>query len=306
MKPKLIVVAGPTAVGKTEYAIKLAKENDGEIVSLDSMQVYKKLDIGTAKPSQNELKEVRHYMIDEVMPSVNLNVKEYKEMAMKYIDSILKRGKLPILVGGTGFYINAVLYDTVFLDEDEKEALSIRKELENICAEKGDIFIHEMLEKIDKKSAELIPVGNSRRVIRAITFYRLHNIPISEHNESERKRESKFDYKFYVLNMDRDRLYSRINERVDKMIKDGLLIEIKQLIDGGFTKDLNAMQGIGYKELYDFCEKRNYIYDIDTLDDMSKSELQEIIEQIKMHSRNYAKRQLTWFRAQKNIEWIER
>lgn len=306
MKPKLIIVAGPTAVGKTEYAIELAKKIDGEIVSLDSVQVYKGLDIGSAKPDKEQRKEVPHYMIDEVEPTVNLNVKDYKDMAVKYIDMIIGKGKIPILVGGSGFYINAVLYDTDFLYEDEGEALKIRKELEKDFKEKGVDYLYDMLGQIDKESLSIIPKENVRRVIRAIEFYRLHGIPISEHNEKEKKRESRFDYTFYVLDVDREELYNRINERVDKMICEGLLVEVKRLINQGLSKDLNSMNSIGYKELYDFCEEREVVDDIDKLSVEDKGELKALIELIKQHSRNYAKRQLTWFRAQKNIIWVQK
>ena len=304
MKQKLIIVAGPTAVGKTEYAIKLASECNGEIVSLDSVQVYKGLDIGSAKPTKEEREKVRHYMIDEVEPDVNLNVKEFKDIAKKYIDDIIARGKVPILVGGSGFYINAILYDTDFLDEKEDEVSDIKAEIEDIRMEKGDAYLHEMLTTIDPESAQKIPAQNVRRVIRAITFYKLHGIPISVHNSTEKARESKYDYTFYVLNMDRDKLYERINRRVDKMIEEGILVEVKRLINKGLTKDLNSMNSIGYKELYDFCRDRDEISDMTKLDKESKSELDEIIEQIKKHSRNYAKRQLTWFKAQKDAIWI--
>ena len=306
MKPKLIIVAGPTAVGKTEYAIELAKKIDGEIVSLDSVQVFKGLDIGSAKPDKEQRKEVPHYMIDEVEPTVNLNVKNYKDMAVKYIDMIIGKGKIPILVGGSGFYINAVLYDTDFLYEDEGEALKIRKKLEKDFKEKGADYLYDMLGQIDKESLSIIPKENVRRVIRAIEFYRLHGIPISEHNEKEKKRESRFDYTFYVLDVDRKELYNRINERVDKMICEGLLVEVKRLINQGLSKDLNSMNSIGYKELYDFCEEREAVDDIDKLSVEDKGELKALIELIKQHSRNYAKRQLTWFRAQKNIIWVQK
>lgn len=306
MKPKLIIVAGPTAVGKTEYAIELAKKIDGEIVSLDSVQVYKGLDIGSAKPDKEQRKKVPHYMIDEVEPTVNLNVKDYKDMAVKYIDMIIGKGKIPILVGGSGFYINAVLYDTDFLYEDEGEALKIRKELEKDFKEKGAGYLYDMLGQIDKESLSIIPKENVRRVIRAIEFYRLHGIPISEHNEKEKKRESRFDYTFYVLDVDREELYNRINERVDKMICEGLLVEVKRLINQGLSKDLNSMNSIGYKELYDFCEERKAVDDIDKLSAEDKEKLKALIELIKQHSRNYAKRQLTWFRAQKNIIWVQK
>lgn len=305
MKRNLVVVAGPTAVGKTEYAIKFAENYNGEIISLDSVQVYKYLDIGSAKPSKTELLSVKHYMIDEVEPNINLNVKEYKEMVDHYIELIYSRNKLPILVGGTGFYIKAILYDTDFLYENETDAKSIRKQLYEKLKNEGIDSLYEELRKVDPGSIEKIPKENVRRVIRAIEFYRLHNIPISVHNKIENEKESKYNYKFYVLNMDRGLLYNRINKRVDMMIEKGLLKEVKTLINMGLTKDMNSMKSIGYSELYDFCSKRDMIENTKDLDDESKIELNLLIDLIKQHSRNYAKRQLTWFKAQKNIVWVD-
>lgn len=306
MKNKLVVIAGPTAVGKTKYAIDYALAHNGEIVSLDSMQVYKYLDIGTAKPTREELQLVPHYMIDEVMPTVNLNVKEFKELANKYIDIIYKKGKLPILVGGTGFYIKAVLYDTDFLYEDDDETSKIREELYERLEKDGIDSLYGELQKIDPESAIKIPKNNERRVIRAIEFYKLHNIPISKHNREENEKESKYDFDFYVLEMDREELYDRINKRVDIMIENGLLKEVKTLIDMGLDKDLNSMKSIGYSELYDFCKEREVIDDINELDEDSKNKLKLLIDLIKQHSRNYAKRQMTWFRAQKNVEFVRK
>ena len=305
MKNKLVVIAGPTAVGKTKYAIDYAKKHNGEIVSLDSMQVYKYLNIGTAKPTKEELDMVPHYMIDEVMPDVNLNVKDFKDMADKYIDDILSRDKLPILVGGTGFYIKAVLYDTDFLYEDEDESNKIRKELYERLNTEGIESLYSELKDIDYESYQKIPKENERRVIRAIEFYKLHNMPISKHNSEENMKESKYDYEFYVLNMDRDALYERINQRVDMMIQSGLLKEIKMLIDMGLDKSMNSMKGIGYSELYDFCKERDVIEDIGGMTKESKEKLDVLVDLIKQHSRNYAKRQLTWFRAQKNVKWVD-
>lgn len=302
-KKKLVIIAGPTAVGKTEYAIKYAKANNGEIVSLDTVQMYKLLDIGSAKPSMEELAEVKHYMIDEFEPDVNLSVKEFKEVATRYIEEIYKKGKLPILVGGSGFYINAILYDTEFLYEDDTEAYKVRNELYDLYNEKGIDYIYDILKNIDIEATKYIDKNNVKRVIRAIEFYKLHNMPISEHNRLEKMKESPYDYTYYVLNMERDRLYERINRRVDLMIEKGLLKEVKLLIDRGFGRELNSMMSIGYKELYDFVRDRDIILSIDDLNDSDKKELNIIIDEIKKHSRNYAKRQLTWFRSQKNIIW---
>ena len=245
-------------------------------------------------------------MIDEVEPNINLNVKEFKDMANAYINDILSRKKVPILVGGSGFYIRAVLYDTEFLDEDDIESQNIRKELNNLYEEKGIDYLFDILKDVDVESSEIIPKENVKRVVRAIEFYKLHGFPISKHNSEEKAKESIYDYEFYVLNMERDRLYDRINARVDKMISDGLLIEIKQLINMGLGSDLNSMRSIGYAELYDFVRENDEIRDINELSSDKKEELNFLVDKIKQHSRNYAKRQLTWFKAQKNIIWIER
>ena len=306
MKDKLYVVAGPTAVGKTKFSIELAKELDGEIVSLDSVQVYKYLDIGSAKITKDEMEGIRHYMIDEVEPNVNLNVKEFKDMANKYIDDILKRKKVPILVGGSGFYIRAVLFDTDFLEENEEQSLDVRNKLYEELEQRGVDSLYDELKSVDPDSIEKIPKENVRRLIRALEFYRIHGKTISLHNKEERAKESKYDYTFYVLNMDRERLYTRINERVDKMIEKGLLIEVKRLINMGLGKDLNSMKSIGYAELYDFVKNNDEIHNIEELGLDEREELKNIIELIKQHSRNYAKRQLTWFKSQEKIEWINR
>ena len=304
MKKKLVVIAGPTAVGKTKYAIDYAKMHNGEIVSLDSVQVYKHLNIGSAKPTKIELAEVPHYMIDEVEPNINLNVKEFKERANNYIYKIYEKNKLPILVGGTGFYIKAVLFDTEFLYEDDLKVQKLREELYSRLKKEGIDSLYRELEKIDPESVIKIPKANERRVIRAIEFYMLHGIPISKHNRLENEKDSKYDYEFYVLNMNRDILYNRINSRVDNMINAGLLKEVKKLIDMGVDKNNNSMKSIGYNELYEFCKERELIEDITELDKASREKLDIIVDIIKQHSRNYAKRQLTWFRAQKNIKWI--
>ncbi len=305
-KDKIYVVAGPTAVGKTEYSIDLAKKIGGEIISLDSVQVYKHLNIGSAKITKEEMGGIRHYMIDEVEPSVNLNVKEFKDMANVYIKDILKRGKAPILVGGSGFYIRAILYNTDFLEENDTEVLKTREKLKNELDAKGVDYLYERLKEIDIESAKVIPKENVKRVMRAIEFYEMHNFPISKHNLEEKMKESYYEYEFYVLNMERDRLYERINKRVDNMIADGLLLEIKGLINMGLSSDLNSMRSIGYAELYDFVKKNDPINNINELKENDKEELNYLIDKIKQHSRNYAKRQLTWFKAQKNIIWIER
>ena len=306
MKNKIYIVAGPTAVGKTQYSIELAKKINGEIVSLDSVQIYKYLNIGSAKITKDEMQGIRHFMIDEIEPSININVKEFKDMANYYIKDILSRNKVPILVGGSGFYIRALLYDTCFLEEDEEKSKKIREKLYQELHVNGIEYLFNKLMEIDEESCKIIPKENVKRVIRAIEFYEMHKAPISKHNESEKTKESPYEYEFYVLTMDRERLYDRINKRVDKMIGDGLLLEIKSLINMGLSSELNSMKSIGYAELYDFVKNNEPINNINELDKNKREELEYLIDKIKQHSRNYAKRQLTWFKAQKNIIWIEK
>ena len=302
----IYVVAGPTAVGKTKYSIELAKKNNGEIISLDSIQIYKGLDIGSAKIKEEEMQGIKHYMISEIDPRINVNINMFKDMATKYILDILDRGKTPILVGGTGFYIRAILCATDFPYEDEEQKNKIREELYTLKDEKGIDYLYEELKNIDIKSYDKIPKNNEKRVIRALEFYKLHNIPISVYNENEKNKKPNYEFKYYVLNMDRELLYDRINKRVDNMIKDGLLIEIKNLINKyNLTKSNNSMNAIGYKELYDYVSNRDYIYDINDLSNDNKNELDQIIELIKKNSRNYAKRQLTWFLNEDNIEVVK-
>lgn len=293
-KRKLYIVAGPTGIGKTKYSIELAKRIDGEIVSLDSIQVYIGLDIGSGKIKKDEMEGITHYMISEIPPTSSFNIKDFKDMAMKYIDKIYSHGKTPILVGGTGFYINAILYDTSFIEEDEEKVMEIREKLCDIVEKKGIDYIYEKLREVDPVSCDIIHKNNEKRVIRAYEFYLLHDIPISKHNAIEKAKESIYDYEFYVLDMDRDVLYDRINKRVDAMINDGLIQEIDILISSGVTKDMQSMQAIGYKELYDYVH--------DKKDD--EQELKKIIDDIKMHTRQYAKRQITWFKSQQNIKYI--
>lgn len=295
-KKKIIVIAGPTCTGKSEFAINIAKEFNGEIVSLDSVQVYKYLDIGSAKIMPYEMQGIPHYMIDEVMPNVDLNVNEFKKMAVHYIDDIISREKLPILVGGTGFYIRAILYDTDFLVEDENTAKSVREYYYSIYEKCGIDAIYKKLYDVDSVSANTIERGNVRRLIRALEFYELHNFPISTHNEIEKNKECKYDNLFFVLSEDREKLYEKINGRVEEMFDKGLIDEVKRIIKIPVSKNNNSMKSIGYRELFDYC--------YNNLDD--DKELKNIKEEIKKHTRNLAKRQFTWFRAQKNILWTKK
>lgn len=280
MKNKILIIAGPTAVGKTSLSIKLAKELNGEIVSTDSMQIYKYMDIGSAKITKEEMEGIPHHMIDVVDPSISFSVAEYKEIATKCIDDIISRNKLPILVGGTGLYINALTCNMNFTEAESNE--EYRKELEKLANENGNEFIHNMLRDIDPISYKEIHFNNRKRVIRALEVYKLTNKPFSSFNSGDDFYNGPYDVKYYVINMDRAKLYDRINLRVDIMIENGLIDECIKLKDMGYTSLMQSMQGIGYKEIFYYLE--------------NKISYSEAIDMIKQGSRNYAKRQLTWFR----------
>lgn len=286
---KIVILTGPTAVGKTELSIKLAKSINGEIISADSIQVYKKLDIGSAKITKEEMQGVKHYLVDVLDPKEDFNVYIFKEMASSAISEILNKKKTPIIVGGTGFYIQSVIYDIDFNEEDNS---AVRKELEEIAKEKGNIYLHNELKKIDKESADKIHPNNVKRVIRAIEFYKLNNKPISQHNEEESTKKAVYNAKYFVLNDKRELLYERINKRVDKMIELGLVKEVKELVDSGLDSSYNSMQGIGYKEMLEYIN--------------GECTLENAILNIKKNTRRFAKRQLTWFRREKNVNWIDK
>lgn len=286
---KLIILTGPTAVGKSELSIKLAKAINGEIISADSIQVYKELNIGSAKIMPEEMQGIKHYLIDVLEPTEDFNVFIFKKMAKEAIEDIISRGKIPIIVGGTGFYIQSIIYD---IDFDEEDNSKIRLELEELAREKGNDYIHGELAKVDKASAMKIHPNNTKRVIRALEYYRLNNKPISLHNETERAKEAVFDAKYFVLNDKRELLYERINKRVDKMIQLGLVEEVSSLLDKGLDSSYNSMQGIGYKEIVEYLD--------------GKCSLDEAVDNIKKNTRHFAKRQLTWFRREENVNWIEK
>ena len=246
---KIVILTGPTAVGKTKLSIDLAKSINGEIISADSIQVYKKLDIGSAKITKEEMQGVKHYLVDVLDPKEDFNVYIFKEMASNAISEILNKGKTPIIVGGTGFYIQSVIYDIDFRNEDNS---LVRKELEEIAKEKGNIYLHNELKKIDKESADKIHPNNVKRVIRAIEYYKLNNKPISQHNEEESFKDAVYDAKYFALNDKRELLYERIDKRVDEMIELGLVKEVKDLVDSGLDSSYNSMQGIGYKEILEY------------------------------------------------------
>ena len=286
---KIVILTGPTAVGKTKLSIDLAKSINGEIISADSIQVYKKLDIGSAKITKEEMQGVKHYLVDVLDPKEDFNVYIFKEMASNAISEILNKGKTPIIVGGTGFYIQSVIYDIDFNEEDNS---IVRKELEEIAKEKGNIYLHNELKKIDKESADKIHPNNVKRVIRAIEFYKLNNKPISQHNEEESIKDAVYDAKYFVLNDKRELLYERIDKRVDEMIELGLVKEVKDLVDSGLDSSYNSMQGIGYKEILEYIN--------------GECTLENAILNIKKNTRHFAKRQLTWFRREKNVNWIDK
>ena len=288
MKQKLVIVAGPTASGKTGLSIEIAKHFNGEIIGADSMQIYKYMDIGTAKPTAEERAEVPHHMVDFLEPNEEYSVADYTEQAHEVIAEIASRGKLPVMCGGTGLYINSVADDVTFGDFETNYEL--RDSLQTIAEKEGSQKLLDMLAEFDKTSAERLHPNNLRRIIRAIEFYKSTGIPISEHQRMTKEKESRYAPIMVSIDWDRQELYDRINRRVDIMLEEGLFNEVKSLMDKGYTQALNSMKGIGYKEVIDCIEGR-----------MS---YEATVELIKQSSRRYAKRQLTWFRRDKRIHWV--
>lgn len=288
MKQPLIIIAGPTAVGKTALSVALAKRIGGEIVSADSMQVYRGMDIGTAKVTKEETCGVPHHLIDVLDPKDPFNVMTFRSMVKDAIRGIASRGSVPVLVGGTGFYIQSVLYDVQF--EEDASSEELRKELEQEAAVLGAEKMHERLRALDPDAAEAIHPNNIKRVIRALEYCLSTGRKISVHNREQRERTSPYSFLFYVLTMDRAALYQRIDLRVDQMMEQGLLAEVKRLRDEGVTSDMVSMQGLGYRQIFDYLEG------IATLD--------EAVERIKRETRHFAKRQLTWFRREPDARWI--
>ena len=289
MKQKLIVVAGPTASGKTRLAIDIAKSVNGEIVNADSMHIYKYMNIGSAKPTLEEQSEAKHHLIDFLEPDEEFSVANYTELAHKVIAEISSRGKIPIMCGGTGLYINSVVNDITFgeIETDYK----LREELNELAKQHGSQYLLDILKEFDPVSAQRLHPGNLRRIVRAIEFYRTTGIPISEHQEMTKQKESRYEPLMLCVKWDREVLYDRINKRVDIMMNDGLLDEVKRLMEMGYTKELNSMKGIGYKEIIDYFE--------------GNMSLEDTVNLIKQSSRRYAKRQLTWFRRDKRIHWLD-
>lgn len=287
MKP-LIILTGPTAVGKTALSIQLAKSVGGEIISADSMQVYRHMDIGSAKVTRDEMEGVPHHLIDILEPWEEFNVTLFQKMAKEALEEIYKNNRIPIVAGGTGFYIQALLYDIDFKENGEDKA--IRTELQALGREKGGEYLHDLLRKIDPEAALEIHENNQKRVIRAIEYYRQTGKRISEHNKRERSKESPYDFLYYVISTDRPRLYERIDRRVDLMVDHGLVDEVRRLKEMGCTKEMVSMQGLGYKEILNYLE--------------GTCTLEEAVFTIKRDTRHFAKRQLTWFKRERNVRWL--
>ncbi len=285
---KLIIISGPTASGKTSTAINLAKELNGEVISCDSMQVYKYMDIGTAKPTVEEMEGVKHHLIDVLDPTEDFSIATFKDLVFQAIDDIKSRGKTPILCGGTGFYTNAIIYNTEFTEMEKDE--TYREQLFELAKTKGNEYVYNMLKEVDIESCETIHENNLKKVIRALEFYKLTGTKISEHNKKEREREPFFNVKQIILDVNREILYDRIDRRVDIMLKCGLVEEVSSLIKKGYSRELISMQGIGYQEFFNYFD--------------GNATLDETIELIKKNSRNYAKRQLTWFRNKSQGIWV--
>lgn len=287
-KSKVIVICGPTASGKTALSIELAKRINGEVVSADSMQIYKDMDIGSAKVTKEEMQGIKHYLVDCVSPDERYSVANYKLDAKKAIEEILKKGKTPIVVGGTGLYIDALIYEIEYQDIKINE--SYRKELESIKQNQGLEVLYERAVKIDPEAMKKISPNDSKRIMRVLEIYEATGKNKTEQEAESRLKEIPYNYKVFAITMDREKLYERINKRVDIMIENGLIEEVKELLKK-YKEFPTAMQALGYKEVKEYLE--------------GKLTKQEMIDKIKQESRRYAKRQLTWFRKNKQIIWID-
>lgn len=290
MKRPLIVLAGPTAVGKSELSIALAKQIGGAVISADSIQVYRYMDIGSAKITKEEMQGIDHYLVDEFLPDEEFHVVKFQTYAKKYIEEIYQKGQIPILVGGTGFYIQAILKDIDFSEQECDE--SYRAELEQLAEEKGTAFLHDMLRQVDEKAAGEIHANNKKRVIRALEYYHQSGEKISEHNERERKKQSPYNFAYFVLNDDRAKIYEKIDRRIDQMLEQGLVDEVAHLKEMGYGKDLVSMQGLGYKEILAYLN--------------GEMSYEEAVYILKRDTRHFAKRQLTWFKREKDVIWVNK
>jgi tRNA dimethylallyltransferase len=289
MKENLFILMGPTAVGKTSISIEMAKRLNGEIISADSMQIYKYMDIGTAKITKDEMQNIPHYMIDILYPDEAFTVANYKQLAAQHISKINSEGKLPLVVGGTGLYINSLVYKLNFASVPPNE--EYRRELEKLADRYGNEYIYDMLLKIDIESGSRISIKDRKRIIRALEIYESTGKTMSEYNKDFRMENDDYNLSMVCLNMSRDKLYSRINQRVDIMIEQGLVEEVRRILSMGYDRSLISLKGIGYKEIIMYLN--------------NECTLEEAIDKIKQGSRNYAKRQLTWFRRDNRIKWID-
>ena len=288
LKQKLCIIAGPTAVGKSSIAIQLAKKISGEIISADSAQVYKYMDIGTAKLSKDEMEGIKHYMLNELYPNESFSVALFREKAEKYIDEINAKGNLPIIAGGTGLYINSLLNNLDFTDSIIDE--DYRSKMRGISIEKGNKYVHNMLKDVDEVSYNKLHPNDLKRIIRALEVYKHTSKPISYFQLMSKQQPCKYEYVYICLNMKRSKLYDRIDNRVDQMLQSGLIDEVRKLMEMGYSKDCTALQALGYKEIIEYIQG---IYS-----------LEEAINLLKRNTRRFAKRQLTWFRNDKRVFWI--
>ena len=286
----LVILTGPTAAGKTDLSLALARRINGEIISADSMQIYKKMTIGTAKILPEQMQGVRHYLVDELMPDEEFNVVVFQKMARAAMEDIWARNKIPIVVGGTGFYIQALLNDIDFTDNDSD--LSFRHSLEEIAAQQGPEVLHARLCALDPKSGEKIHANNVKRVIRALEFYEKTGERISDHNDEQRQKTSPYNSAYFVLTLPREVLYERIDRRVDAMVLAGLCEEVSGLLEEGYLPSLVSMQGLGYKEFIPYFS--------------GEISLEEAVYVLKRDTRHFAKRQLTWFRREKDVLWLNK
>ena len=289
-KKPMVILTGPTAVGKTALSIELAKRIHGAVISADSMQVYKHMDIGSAKIMPEEMQGIKHYLIDEFEPDEEFHVVRFVERAKQCLEEIYADGKIPIIAGGTGFYIQALLYDIDFTEQEGDPAY--RASLEQLAIKQGADYLHGMLRTVDPASADAIHANNIKRVIRALEFYHLSGSRISEHNEKERQKTSPYNFAYFVLTDDRAHLYERIDRRVDLMVEQGLVDEVRHLKDMGYHKEMVSMQGLGYKEILSYLD--------------GEMTLEEAIYIIKRETRHFAKRQLTWFRRERDVIWFDK
>lgn len=286
----MIILTGPTAVGKSALSVELAKKINGAVISADSMQVYRHMDIGSAKITPGEMQGVTHYMIDELEPDEEFHVVRFVTMAKEYLKEIYADGKIPIIAGGTGFYIQALLYDIDFTEQQCDE--TYRRQLEDLAREHGAEYLHGILREVDPASAEAIHANNIKRVIRALEFYHLSGKKISEHNETERQKQSPYNFAYFVLTDERAKLYERIDRRVDAMIEAGLVEEVKKLKSMGCSREMVSMQGLGYKEILAYLD--------------GGCTLEEAAYIIKRETRHFAKRQLTWFKRERDVIWLDK